>query len=127
MSDLSAEKVVAELRARQRAHVGMHGNYYQYSGVDGLLDQRAAALIAQQAAELERVHRSHLNTKASRERWKVSTFKEQRRATAAEAERDRLREALRAAKGWLEGWASAERELAVIDAALSTAKERGDG
>lgn len=46
--------------------------------------------------------------------------------TAAEAERDRAREALEAAKGWLEGWASAERELAVIDAALSTAKGLGE-
>jgi len=33
-----------------------------------------------------------------------------------------LLEALRAAKTWLEGWASAESELAIIDAAISKAE-----
>ncbi|MBN7763532.1 hypothetical protein JYP52_20540 [Nitratireductor aquibiodomus] len=30
-------------------------------------------------------------------------------------------EALKQARGWLQGWASAEREIAIIDAALSKA------
>jgi hypothetical protein len=35
-----------------------------------------------------------------------------------------MREALKLAKTWLEGWASAERELAIIDAALLKAEGR---
>lgn len=54
------------------------------------LAREAAALIEQQAAELDLERRRHQNTRDSRERWKVSTFKEQRRATTAESERDEL-------------------------------------
>jgi hypothetical protein len=37
---------------------------------------------------------------------------------------DNLVAALREARGWLSGWASAEKELAVIDAAISKAEVR---
>lgn len=43
-----------------------------------------------------------------------------RQLLALRAENERLKEALKAAKTWLTGWASAEKELAIIDAALKS-------